>query len=54
MRTIPFKLPGTAGISKIRFTGRLAGKKLAPGKLTITATTAKKTGRPKTVAFRIA
>lgn len=51
-----FTLKGVAGTNRIHFTGRLAGKKLRPGKyvLTITATTGRKTGRPKKVAFRIA
>jgi hypothetical protein len=50
-----FTLTGKAGANTFRFTGRLAGTKLKPGKYTLIATPSAngKTGQPVATAFRI-
>jgi hypothetical protein len=50
-----FTLTGRTGANSFRFTGRLAGKKLSPGRYTLLATpTANgKTGRAVSTSFRI-
>jgi hypothetical protein len=50
-----FALTGVAGTNKFHFTGRLNGKRLAPGKYTLVVTPQAngKTGRAATVGFKI-
>ena len=50
-----FTRAGNAGTNSFRFTGRLAGRRLKPGKYQLVATpsTGGKTGRPASASFRI-
>jgi hypothetical protein len=50
-----FTLPGSAGVNLFRFSGRLAGRKLALGRYQLVATpsAAGKTGRAASAPFRI-
>jgi hypothetical protein len=50
-----FTRNGVAGTNKFRFTGRLNGKRLAPGKYRLVATPQAngKTGRPTSASFKI-
>jgi hypothetical protein len=50
-----FTLTGVAGTNKFHFTGRLNGKRLAPGKYTLVVTPQAngKIGRAATVSFKI-